>query len=105
MTIVLKIRTNSERQGPADFTAPEDRKAAGECETSYVYAVFFLLLKYMYEYFLFRKMYQHSKNSLKGRHISIDFNDKTGVKKAQQEGDLHELLLNRRAKTKSDKYC
>jgi hypothetical protein len=50
-------------------------------------------------------MYQHSKVGLKGRHISIDVNDKSGVKRAQNEGNLHELLLDRRAKTKSDKYC
>lgn len=27
------------------------------------------------------------------------------LKKAQQEGKLHESLLDRRAKTKADRYC
>lgn len=27
------------------------------------------------------------------------------LKKAQQEGKLHETLLDRRAKTKADRYC
>lgn len=53
----------------------------------------------------YRKMYQHSKVELKGKHISIDLNDKESVRRAQEEGNLHELLLERRVKTKSDKYC
>lgn len=50
-------------------------------------------------------MYQHSKVSLKGKNITVDLNDKAAVRRAQVEGNLHELLLERRAKTKSDKYC
>lgn len=45
-----------------------------------------------------RKMYQHSK---------IDLNPRTRheVKNAMGEGNLHETLLDRRVKMKSDKYC
>lgn len=55
--------------------------------------------------YFFRKMYQHSKVGLKGKQISINIDDKTSVKQAQDEGNLHEILLDRRVKTKSDKYC
>jgi hypothetical protein len=50
-------------------------------------------------------MYQHSRVDLKNRMISYDVNDKSNVKRAKKEGDLHETLLNRRMKLKSDKYC
>lgn len=54
---------------------------------------------------VFRKMYQHSRVDTKNRMINYNTQDKTTVRKAQQAGDLHETLLNRRAKLKSDKYC
>jgi len=50
-------------------------------------------------------MYQHSRVELKNKCISYNVADKSEVKRAQREGDLHETLLNRRAKLKSDKYC
>lgn len=50
-------------------------------------------------------MYQHSKVDLKNKMISYDVNDKAAVRRAQQQGNLHETLLDRRAKLKSDKYC
>jgi hypothetical protein len=50
-------------------------------------------------------MYQHSKVDLKNRLISYDEQDKSDVKRAQQAGNLHETLLDRRMKRKSDKYC
>ncbi|PAV86448.1 hypothetical protein WR25_18658 [Diploscapter pachys] len=84
---MINIRTDAEEVAPVDYLPDVDKKPAKECETAYV------------------KMYQHSKVDLKGRHISIDVNDKRGVKRAQQDGDLHEYLLDRRAKMKSDKYC
>lgn len=33
-----KVRTNRERDKIVDFTPAEDKKEAGECEISYVYA-------------------------------------------------------------------
>uniref|UniRef100_A0A1I7X939 CYCLIN domain-containing protein n=1 Tax=Heterorhabditis bacteriophora TaxID=37862 RepID=A0A1I7X939_HETBA len=74
-------------QKSVDWKSAEDKKGARECETAYV------------------KMYQHSKVDLKGRHISIDLGDRKAVKRAQTDGDLHELLLDRRSKMKSDRYC
>ncbi|MFH4983631.1 hypothetical protein AB6A40_010340 [Gnathostoma spinigerum] len=84
---IIKIRTNAEKEGPVEWRNTEDLKPAGQCEDAYV------------------KMYQHSKVGLKGKQINIDFNDKTEIRRAQAEGNLHELLLDRRTKTKSDKYC
>uniref|UniRef100_A0A183BYY7 Protein FRG1 n=1 Tax=Globodera pallida TaxID=36090 RepID=A0A183BYY7_GLOPA len=60
---------------------------AGDCETTYI------------------KKFQHSRVDLKDRMISYNVDDKQAVKMAQKEGNLHETLLNRRAKLKSDKYC
>jgi protein FRG1 len=84
---VVNIRTNAEKQGPIDFSIPEDKKGAAECETTY------------------QKMYQHSKVDLKNRLISYDVKDKSAVRQAQNVGNLHETLLDRRMKLKSDKYC
>uniref|UniRef100_A0A1I8EYX9 FRG1 protein n=1 Tax=Wuchereria bancrofti TaxID=6293 RepID=A0A1I8EYX9_WUCBA len=81
---MIKLRTDSKKEGPIDWRSEEDRKSAAECETSYVY---------------------HSKVALKGKYININLDDKESVRRAQQEGNLHELLLERRVKTKSDKYC
>lgn len=50
-------------------------------------------------------MYQHSKVALKGKYININLADKESIRHAQEDGNLHELLLERRVKTKSDKYC
>ncbi|VDD96189.1 unnamed protein product [Enterobius vermicularis] len=84
---VINLRTNAVQEGPVDWRSEEDKKSAKKCEMAYV------------------KMYQHSKVSLKGKNITVDLNDKAAVRRAQVEGNLHELLLERRAKTKSDKYC
>ncbi|KAK0418960.1 hypothetical protein QR680_013874 [Steinernema hermaphroditum] len=84
---MINVRTDSEKVGPVDWRSEEDKLGAKKCETAYV------------------KMYQHSKVGLKGRHIAVDLNDRASVRRAQDEGTLHELLLDRRAKTKSDKYC
>uniref|UniRef100_A0A915P5P9 FRG1-like family protein n=1 Tax=Meloidogyne floridensis TaxID=298350 RepID=A0A915P5P9_9BILA len=81
------IRTNTEKEGPVDWLTADDKKKAADCETAYV------------------KMYQHSRVELKNKCISYNVADKSEVKRAQREGDLHETLLNRRAKLKSDKYC
>lgn len=81
------MRTLEERQAEPDFIPADDRKAAGDCEWTY------------------QQMYQHSKVITKNRMINYDRSDKTTVKKAQQNGDLHEVLLNRREKQKSDRYC
>ncbi|CAB3401529.1 unnamed protein product [Caenorhabditis bovis] len=84
---MINVRTDAVREGPVDWRSAEDKKSAKDCELAYV------------------KMFQHSKVDLKGRHIAVDLNDRKSVKKAQAEGSAHELLLNRREKTKSDRYC
>ncbi|CAK5109957.1 unnamed protein product [Meloidogyne enterolobii] len=84
---IINIRTNTEKEGPVDWLTADDKKKAADCETAYV------------------KMYQHSRVELKNKCISYNVADKSEVKRAQREGDLHETLLNRRAKLKSDKYC
>jgi len=84
---IANIRTNAEKSGPVDWRSEEDRKKAGDCELSY------------------KKIFQHSRVDLKNKMISYDVTDKSVVKKAQVEGNLHETLLDRRAKLKSDKYC
>ncbi|KAL4001730.1 hypothetical protein ACH3XW_0485 [Acanthocheilonema viteae] len=84
---MIKLRTDARKEGPVDWRTEEDKKSAAECETSYV------------------KMYQHSKVAVKGKYINVNLDDKESVRRAQQEGNLHELLLERRVKTKSDKYC
>ncbi|CAI4228835.1 unnamed protein product [Auanema sp. JU1783] len=84
---MVTIRTNCVRTGPQDFTPAEDKKGAKECETAYI------------------KMYQHSKVDLKGRCVSVNLNNKRGVKRAQEDGNLHDYLLERRVKAKSDRYC
>lgn len=50
-------------------------------------------------------MYQHSRVDLKNKMINYDVKDKRVVQQAQDEGNLHETLLDRRMKLKSDKYC
>ncbi|KAM3724546.1 Protein FRG1 [Dirofilaria immitis] len=84
---MVKLRTDARKEGPVDWRSEEDRKSAAECETSYV------------------KMYQHSKVATKGKYININLNDKESVRRAQQEGNLHELLLERRVKTKTGAIC
>ncbi|KAI6235733.1 FRG1 domain containing protein [Aphelenchoides besseyi] len=86
----LNIRTAAKRYVAPNWSADQqmiDSKESGECETSYV------------------KMYQHSKVDLKNRMINYDVKDTSSVRRAQNDGNLHETLLNRRQKLKSDKYC
>ncbi|KAI3410134.1 hypothetical protein GPALN_006493 [Globodera pallida] len=80
-------QANEMINGPTDWRSDDDKKKAGDCETTYI------------------KKFQHSRVDLKDRMISYNVDDKQAVKMAQKEGNLHETLLNRRAKLKSDKYC
>ncbi|KAE9552787.1 hypothetical protein FO519_004004 [Halicephalobus sp. NKZ332] len=84
---VVNLRTQEARVEVPDYTPMEDKQGAADCEMTY------------------QQMYQHSRVVTKNRMINYDRNDKTSVRQAQQEGNLHETLLNRRAKMKSDKYC
>ncbi|VDM54493.1 unnamed protein product [Angiostrongylus costaricensis] len=84
---MVNIRTNAQKTGPVDWRATEDKKSAKDCSQAYV------------------KMYQHSKVDTKCRNIPEEVFDMKSVKRAQREGDLHETLLAKRIKTKSDRYC
>ncbi|ESO06962.1 hypothetical protein HELRODRAFT_110978 [Helobdella robusta] len=49
--------------------------------------------------------YVKKYQSFEDRHIKVNPDDKKIVKKARIEGSLHETLLDRREKMKSDKFC
>ncbi|KJH45202.1 FRG1-like family protein [Dictyocaulus viviparus] len=84
---MVNIRTKAQKTGPVDWRALEDRKSAKDCSQAYV------------------KMYQHSKVDIKCRNIPQEVFDLKSVKRAQRDGDLHETLLSKRIKMKSDRYC
>jgi len=84
---MVNFRTNSEKTGPVDWRSADDKKSAADCELAYI------------------KKFIHSKVDTKNRMLSYDPKDKEAVRMAQDHGTLHETLLNRRAKLKSDKYC
>ncbi|VDP29250.1 unnamed protein product [Soboliphyme baturini] len=71
-------RTNNIKANEVDV--PTIEGSSKECEMAYV------------------KLYQHSK-------VRLNPEDKTYVKKAKGEGNLHEVLLDRREKMKADRYC
>jgi len=83
----INIRTTSAKFSAPTWEPAEDAQESGECETSY------------------QKMFQHSRVDLKNRMISYNVSDKSAVTRAKAEGTLHETLLDRRMKLKSDKYC
>uniref|UniRef100_A0AC35TJE1 Protein FRG1 n=1 Tax=Rhabditophanes sp. KR3021 TaxID=114890 RepID=A0AC35TJE1_9BILA len=84
---IVNVRTNCEKKGPVQIIPQEDLLNSGDCEASYI------------------KMYQHSKVDLKNRHICVDVKDKKDITAAKKTGTLHATLLDRRMKTKSDRYC
>lgn len=61
----------------------EERGSLGDCELNYV------------------KKYQ----SFQDKRIRLNEEDKSNLKKAKESGRLHEELLDRRSKMKSDKFC
>ncbi|OUC47823.1 FRG1-like family protein [Trichinella nativa] len=77
---MIKMRTNAERAVVGDSVPEQDKKPSGECEVSYI------------------KLYQHSK-------VKVSQEDRSNVKRAKVQGNLHEVLLDRREKMKADRYC
>lgn len=75
----------------------------------FIQIIFFLCIVKLFSYFLIiyfffylcRKMFQKFQDK-KMRMIE---GKRSELKKAQKEGKLHESLLDRRAKTKADRYC
>ncbi|CEF70210.1 Protein FRG1 homolog [Strongyloides ratti] len=84
---MINIRTNAVFDQKVDYIPTEDTLASADCETSYI------------------KMYQHSRVDLKNKRICVNVQDKSEIEKAKKEGTLHATLLDRRMKTKSDRYC
>lgn len=67
----------------------------------YVYITCIFINVVHFCFFFSRKMFQKFQDK-KMRMIQ---GKQSELKKAQKEGKLHESLLDRRAKTKADRYC
>ena len=81
---MIKIRTNAEREeDKKPYIPDEEQGKVGQVELNYVKK--------------FQKFQNHK--------IKINQEDRGELVRAKQEGDLHELLLDRRAKMKADRYC
>lgn len=81
---MIKVRSISQVDRKKDKDIPEEEKGSTkECELNYV------------------KKFQ----SFQDRKIRISKEDQKELERAKVEGNLHEALLNRRSKMKSDKFC
>ncbi|KAG8184623.1 hypothetical protein JTE90_022673 [Oedothorax gibbosus] len=80
---ILKIRSSVQKEKEKDDIPIEEKGSISSCEVNYV------------------KKFQ----SFQDRRLRVNTEDKVVVKKAKHEGNLHEVLLDRRAKMKSDKFC
>lgn len=81
---MLKIRSNLNKDNkPRDNLPNEEKGNLKTCEVNYV------------------KKFQ----SFQDRRLRVSEADKKALKKAKVEGDLHEVLLDRRSKMKADRYC
>lgn len=49
--------------------------------------------------------YSRKFQKFQDKKLKMDTTDRTGLKRAREEGALHEALLDRRSKMKSDRYC
>ena len=84
----IKIRTNIDREQiekeeKLKKIPEEERGSLADCEVNYI------------------KRYQ----SFQDKKLKISKEDSCKLKKAKFEGNLHEALLDRRSKMKSDKFC
>lgn len=81
---ILKLRSNAHRDHlPTEGLPTEEQGKLADCEANYV------------------KKFQ----SFQDRRLKISAEDKKALKKAKIDGNLHEVLLDRRAKMKADRYC
>ena len=81
---MIKIRTNAEREEDKPAYVPEEERGkVGQIELNYVKK--------------FQKFQDHK--------IKICNDERDRLVEAKKEGDLHEVLLDRRSKMKADRYC
>lgn len=81
---ILKIRTDNDRDVKVDDTPVEEKVGnMKDCEVNYV------------------KKFQ----SFQDRRLRVNEGDSSKLDVAKTDGKLHEVLLDRRAKMKSDRYC
>ncbi|XP_055894418.1 protein FRG1-like [Biomphalaria glabrata] len=81
---MLRVRSSAARErDPLEDIPKEDRGSVKEAEINYV------------------KKFQ----SFQDRRLRVSEADKKDLKKAKREGDLHEVMLDRREKMKADRYC
>lgn len=81
---IVKVRAVAKADTSKEKDVPEEERGSlGECEVNYV------------------KKFQ----SFQDRKLRVSQQDRKDLKKAKTEGSLHEALLDRRSKMKSDKFC
>ena len=81
---MIKIRSNAEREEDKPAYIPEEERGkVGQVELNYVKK--------------FQKFQDHK--------IKICHEERDELVRAKNEGDLHEVLLDRRSKMKADRYC
>lgn len=81
---MLRLRSNAAREkDPLEGVPKEDRGSVKQAEINYV------------------KKFQ----SFQDRRLRVSEVDKAQLKIAKKEGDLHEVMLDRREKMKADRYC
>lgn len=65
-----------------------------------------LFKKLNYVYYLIYFSYNRRKfQKFQDKKIKINTGDRTHLEQAKTHGNLHEVLLDRRAKMKADRYC
>jgi len=81
---MVTLRSNSQREEDKKEAPPEEERGnVGQVELNYVKK--------------FQKFQDHK--------IKLNQSDRSELLKAKQEGDMHEVMLDRRAKMKADRYC